>query len=225
MKNRHASRKQGWKWALVSFLIIFLVAFGYAVLRYNVMKGVPADQIPLYVSNKAFALASVVLIGISFIMGPLARFNQRKFAHGLYLRKYFGVLGFGVAAMHGVISLLLFSPSYYPRFFTEAGKLTFSGELSMLFGVLSIFIFSAVAVTSLPSVEKGVHPRQWLFVQRLGYIAFALVLLHVTAMGWKGWLDASGWPAGMLPISLIAALAIILVLAARLLVMAFPRKR
>ncbi|HLD57913.1 MAG TPA: ferric reductase-like transmembrane domain-containing protein [archaeon] len=220
---RHTERTHGWKWAFIVFIVAFVITFSYAIVRYNVVSGVPADQIPLYIFNKAISLTSVIVIGASFIIGPFARFWPKKFVPKLYLRKYLGVLGFGVAALHGLISLLLFNSSYYPRLFTEAGKLTFSGELSMLFGILSLFIFSGVAVTSLPSVEKGMHPKQWKFVQRLGYIAFVLALLHVAVMGWKGWLNTSGWPGGLLPISMLAAAVIIFVLIVR--AVAIPLQR
>ncbi len=215
MGSEHTQRKHGWKWAFTIFIVCFVIIFGYSIIRYNVLKGVPVDQIPLYIFNKAIALTSVIVIGASFIIGPFARFWPKRFVPKLYLRKYLGVLGFGVAALHGLISLILLNSSYYPRFFTETGRMNLGGELSMLFGVLSIFVFSGVAITSLPSVEKGMHPRQWLFVQRLGYIALILVLLHVFVMGWEGWINPSNWPGGLLPISMLAAIVIILVLIVR----------
>ncbi len=223
-KGKHTERKSGWKWAFIIFVVSFIIIFSYSIIRYNVLKGVPIDQIPLFIFNKAISLTSVIVIGMSFIIGPFARFWPKTFVPKLYLRKYLGVLGFGIAALHGIISLLIFNPAYYPRFFTEVGKLTFSGELSMLFGILSIFIFSSVSVTSLPSIEKDMHPKQWKFVQRLGYLAFILVLLHVTVMGWGGWLNPSGWPGGLLPISLIGALVIIFVLILRAVAIAFPKR-
>jgi len=224
IKSKHHERKHGWKWAFVIFIISFIIIFSYSILRYNVFKAVPLDQIPLYIFNKAIALTSVVIIGLSFLIGPLARFWPNRFVPKLYLRKYLGVLGFGIAALHGIISLLIFNSAYYPKFFTEAGKLNLTGELSMLFGILSIFIFSAVAVTSLPSVEKEMHPKQWKFVQRMGYLAFVLTLLHVTVMGWRGWLNPANWPGGLLPISMLAAAVIILILVMRVVIVISPKK-
>ncbi len=223
-RAKHIERKSGWKWAFIFFVISFIILFSYSIVRYNVLKGVPVDQIPLFIFNKAISLTAVVVIAASFIIGPFARFWPKSFVPRLYLRKYLGVLGFGVAALHGIISLLIFNPAYYPRLFTEAGKLTFNGELSMLFGILSIFIFSAVSVTSLPSIEKGMHPKQWKFIQRLGYLAFLLVLFHLIAMGWEGWINTSGWPGGLLPISLIGALVIIFVLILRAIVIFIKKK-
>jgi len=225
MAKTHEERASGWKWSFIIFLIVFIVTFSYSILRYNILKQVPVDQIPLYIFNKAISLTSVIIIVFSFILGPLARFWPNKFVPKLYFRKYLGVLGFGIAALHAFISLLIFNLSYYPRFFLEDGKLNLTGELSMLFGILAIFIFSAVATTSLPSVEKLMHPKQWKFVQRLGYLALILVLFHLVVMGWGGWINTAGWPSGLLPISLIAAGVIILVLILRVIVIIVPRKK
>ena len=207
--------KSGWKPTLIIFFIIFLILFIYAIVRYNVFRGVSMLNIPLYISNKALAVASVVLIGLSFFLGPLAKFWPRTFAQKLYLRKYLGLFGFGIAAVHGLISLLIFNPSYYPRFFLE-GKLTLAGELSMLFGILALFIFSIVAITSLPSIETTMDRKSWLSIQRLGYLAFIFVLLHVSVIGYKGWLTPSEWPGKLLPMSLITFIIIALVLLVRI---------
>lgn len=221
---KRPQKESGWKRAITISLFIFGVLFGYAIVRYVIFKGVEVAHVPLYILNKALAVVAVVLIGLSFVLGPLARFWPRVFVPQLHMRKYLGLLGFGSATLHGSISLLLFTPSYYPKFFSETGKLNATGELSMLFGFLSLFIFAIVAITSITTVERSMPKEQWLLVQRLGYLAFAFVLLHVVIMGYEGWLDPSGWPGGMPPITLIAAVAIVFVLLMRLAVAFFPGK-
>ncbi len=213
-----------WRKALVMFLAVFAVAMAYAVVRYNVFKGVDLGHIPLYISNKALALSSVVFIGLSYALGPLCRFWPKTFVPKLYLKKYFGLIGFGSAAAHGLISLLLFNPAYYPKFFAEAGKLTMEGEFSMLFGIIALFIFAIDAITSIPSIAKAMDFKQWLYVQHLGYFAFLLVLLHVGFMGFKGWFKPQDWPGGLYPITLIAAVVIGLVILLRIVVALAPNK-
>ncbi len=225
MRNKKLIESYGWKHVLVNSAVVFLLVFAYAVIRYNVIKGVGVESIPLYISNKAIAVASVILIGISYLIGPFARFWPKKFAPSLYLRKYFGLVGFGFAALHSIISLILFSPAYYAKFFSADGKLNFTGELSMLFGVIALFIFSIVAITSIPSVESSVDKKKWLVVQRLGYAAFAFVMLHVLVMGLEGWLKPETWPGGLLPMSLIAFIVIALTLLIRILAALFARQR
>ena len=157
---------------------------------------------------------------------PVARFWPKSVGPRVYLRKHLGVLGFGMAAVHAIMSILLFSPAYYERLFNaDNGRLTMIAESSMLFAILGFLIFASVTVTSLPPMQKYMHPQQWLFVQRLGYLAYLLVLLHVGLLGWGGWFRASSYTYGLASISLISALIIILVVLLRILVALFPRRR
>ena len=220
-----AETNSGWRKSTIIFFIIFVFTFAYALLRYNVVRNVSIDQIPLYIANKAISLTATIMIGFSFLLGPLTRFWPKKFEHKLYLRKYLGVYGFGIAALHAIMSLAIFSPSYYSRYFNETtGKMTFGGETAILMGIFAFLVFAAIAVTSLPSVEEKMHPDQWKFVQRLGYLAFFFVLLHVAVLGYKGWLNSESYSYGLISISLITALFIIFVFVMRILVIAFPHK-
>lgn len=219
-----AAGKAGVRAVAAIVAVTLAVAFAYAIIRYNVIKGVPWQQLPLFISNKAIALAAVFFIALSYDFGPLARFWPKVFVPELSTRKFLGLLGFGLAAAHAVISLLVFSQAHYPKFFTEAGKLNLTGELSMLFGVAAFFTFAMIAATSLPGVEKVLDRRKWQMLQRIGYLAFFLVMLHVLVMGVEGWLKPSGWPGGLLPISLVAFIAIALTLLVRAVVIIFPDK-
>ncbi len=224
---REGGRKEpyGWNFAVAGSAIVFFITLSYAIIRYNVIKGVAAQHIPLFISNKAIALAAVILIALSYDFGPFARVWPRVFVPELATRKFFGLLGFGFAAAHVLMSLLLFNPTYYPKFFTEVGELNLTGELSMLFGIVAFLIFSAVAITSLPSVEKSIEKRNWQALQRLGYLAFFLVMVHVLVMGLEGWLKPAGWPGGLLPISLVAFIIIALTFLIRTSALLFPKRK
>src|SRR3989344_6881495 len=159
------------KRTVIFSLFILIVSITYGIIRYNILKGTPWIHLPLFINNKAISLSAVVFIAISSLLGPLARFWPRTFVPLLHTRSYFGLIGFGLAAVHIIISMLLFTPAYYPKFFGADGKLNFMGELSMLFGVLAFFIFLIVAITSIPSIESVMQPKSWQTVQRLGYMA------------------------------------------------------
>ena len=196
--------------------------FLYAAIRYNIIKGVAWEHFPLFISNKAIALASVAFIALSYMLGPLARFWPQTMVPLLPARKFFGLLGFGLGAVHGLMSLLLFTPANYPKFFLADGTLNVTGELSMVFGIFSLLIFTAVALTSLPSIAASLKVDQWQFVQRLGYAGLTLVLLHVITMGLEGWLKPATWPGRLLPISLVAAIIIAAALLLRIIVLISP---
>lgn len=210
--------------ALYVLLIVFFITLSYTFLRYNVVRSVPFENFPLYILNKSVALTATIMIGLSFILGPLVRFWPKTFESSLALRKYLGLLGFGTASFHALMSLILYSPSYYPKFFLKSGKMNLIGESSMLFGILAFAVFAVIAITSLPSVEQSLNEASWKRIQRLGYLAYFFVLLHVFIMGFSGWFKPEGWQYGLASISLISALVIILVLLMRVIVAVFPRK-
>lgn len=207
------------KKALTTTIIVVLLALGYAVLRYNIARHVPYSHLPLYIANKSLALSATLLIGFSFLLGPLAHFWPKKFVQKLDLRKYFGTYGFALAALHAVMSLVLLSAKYYPRLFAADGKMNAMGESTMLFGIVAFVVFFAVSLASLPSVAQSMQPGEWQRTQRLGYLAYFLVLLHVALMGWSGWWKLDSWKFGLVSISLISSLFIVFVFIMRALVM------
>lgn len=218
-------KSRGWKQTTIIFLLVFGLSFLYAIVRYNIVRNVSFENVPLFIANKAAALSATILIGFSFLLGPLARFWPNKFVPHLYLRKHLGLLGFGIAALHSLMSLALLNPSYYPKFFSANGRLNFMGETSMLSGILAFLVFAAISITSLPPIEKYMDQNQWKFVQRLGYLAYVFVLVHVTVMGFQGWFRPEAWQFALASISLISALFIIFVLVMRIAVIIFPSRR
>jgi DMSO/TMAO reductase YedYZ heme-binding membrane subunit len=208
------------KWVLT--IVILGAAFFYAIIRYNIIKGTPWAHFPLFINNKAISLASVAFIALSYLLGPFARFWPNTIVPVLPSRKFFGLLGFGLGAVHGLMSLLLFTPANYPKFFLSDGTLNLTGELSMLFGVLAFLIFTAVAITGLPGVSQSMTTDRWHSVQRMGYAGLLLILFHVVSMGLEGWLKPSTWPGGMLPVSLVAAIIVGIALLFRIIVLISP---
>lgn len=206
-------------------LFVLALAYGYAAVRYHIVRDVPFPGEFLFVANKAIALAATLLIGLSFILGPLARFFPRAFVPRLHMRKPLGLFGFALASVHVVLSLILLTPERYPKFFDTGEALNLTGEGVVLFGILAFLIFFAMAIASLPSLAIHMGEKRWKSLQRLGYIAYFFVLLHVAVMGFSGWLSALSYRYGLISISLIAALAIILVLVARALTLLFPRRK
>ena len=72
-------RSVGWKNTTIIVLIVFGLCLVYAFVRYNIVRSVPFDNFPLYIANKAVALSATILIGLSFLLGPLARFWPNAF--------------------------------------------------------------------------------------------------------------------------------------------------
>jgi len=94
-----------------------------------------------------------------------------------------------------------------PEVFPEMGKLNLTGELSLVFGVLSMWCLAVTAITSLPFMYEAVGAERWQRGQRMGYLSLMLTAGHVLVMGFAGWLVPAGWHGGLPPVSLVAFIA------------------
>ena len=179
----------------------------YAVIRYHVFQGVGWEHFPLFIANKALSLSAVLFIATSYLIGKTLKVYEGDFGKRLILIKFCGLMGFSLAAIHAFMSMLLFSPHNYPKFFTEATRLNLTGELAMVFGVLSLWCLAIPAITSLPFMYDAIGSDRWQRGQRMGYLALALAAGHTLVMGLSGWLAPQGWPASLPPISMVAFIA------------------
>ena len=109
--------------------------------------------------------------------------------------------------MHAFFSLSLLSPAYYDKYFDDVGQLNLQGEIALSVGVLALFCLLAPAVTTLPMMPKAIGGVRWKRNQRLGYVALALVVVHLVVLGINGWLAPQEWHGGIPPVSLVAVVA------------------
>ncbi len=194
------------------FLLLLGIALSYAVIRYHIFASVDWTHLPLFILNKALALAAVFFISMSYVVGKLIKTYSNDPPKQLILVKFCGLMGFSMAALHALMALLLFSPDYYPKFFDITGRLNITGELSMLFGILSLWCLSVTAITSLPFMIEAVGVDRWKRGQRLGYVSLLISGGHVLVMGLTGWLTPAGWHGYLPPVSLVAFSVVLLVL-------------
>ncbi len=208
---------QPWRKGILVSILVFIFASLYSFVRYNILRDVPYAEIPLFIMNKAISLSSIIIIGFSFLLGPLAGMFHHRFTRYVPLRKPLGLIGFGLASVHAVVSLILLSSSeYYGKFYTESGAFSALGQFSLLFGVLALAIFSVVAITSLPAMYEQLGEKTWKKVQRFGYLGYLFVLLHVVIMGARGWIDPKSYVYGFISITLLSSLFIIFVFLVRI---------
>jgi len=180
------------------------VPMTYAIVRYHILSGVDWSHFPLFIANKGASLAAVFFIATSYLIGKTIRVYEGNAEKRLILIKFCGLIGFSLASIHTLMSLLLLSPHYYPKFFLESGKMNLTGELSIVFGVLSLWCLAVTAITSLPFMYEAVGAERWQRGQRIGYLSLALAGAHVLVMGFSGWLAPGGWHGGLPPVSLVA---------------------
>lgn len=116
----------------------------YAVVRYNVAKGVSLEHLPLYVLNKVAAFGGLVLIGL----GALGRFEK--------CRQMF-LAGSVLAGGHILMSSIVLRPGYFAKHFTHDGMLTWQAEVSLLAGVVAAF---CLLFAWQPSDQTREHQRR-----------------------------------------------------------------
>jgi len=162
---------------------------------------------PLFILNKATSLAAVVLVACSYLIGKVIHWHDHDKALRLVVIKFCGLMGFFLACIHAVFSLSLLTPAYYAKYFDAGGRLNLQGELALSVGTIALFFLMSPAITTLPMMPKALGGKRWKRNQLMGYVALALVVGHLVALGLPGWLAPSGWTRGLPPISLIAVVA------------------
>ena len=197
------------------FLAITGASLAYAILRYHIAGDVPWAHFPLFIANKATALAAVVFVACSYLVGKVIRRYDHDPALRLVVIKFLGLVGFFMAAGHAFFSLCLLRPAYFAKYFAEDGRLNLTGELALFAGVVGLFFLSSPAVTTLPMMPKALGGWRWRRSQRAGYTALAFVAVHLTALGLWGWLAPATWHGGLPPISLLALVAALIPLAVK----------
>ena len=143
--------------------------------------------------NRALANASFIMIGLSYVIGPLA-IDHRWFASKLYYRKHLGVLGLFAGILHTIISLRIFSLSGLLKDFD-----------ALFFGTLSLVIFSILLIISDKRILKRLGPQTWRRLQSWGYYGLLFAMVQVFIKSWKKW---SWWlqnPLSLPPTSLFTA--------------------
>lgn len=174
MKNKNT------KWLLT--FIIFLAYFIYAILRYNIFKGIPYSEIPMYLTNKAISWTSITQISLSYLLSTLNKLNVKISPEILGERKFLGVSGYFMASIHILISLVYINPVFYSKFYSNTGVLTTISQLSLLFGIVSFILLRILLFNTLsPRYEK--YSDKWRQFQNIGYLALFTLLLHLGFMG------------------------------------------
>lgn len=210
-KESRLPKDRLWQPVIVKwFAVIFGGSLLYAILRYHIAGDVEWQHFPLFILNKTIALAAVIFIACSYLIGKIIPWHDHDKALRLVVIKFCGLVGFFLAGLHAFFSVLLLKPAYFAKYFEAGGQLNLQGELGMAAGVIALFFLLSPAIATLPSMPKAVGSWRWKRGQRVGYLALVLVAVHLTALGLKGWLTPQKWPAGLVPISLIAFIAAVI---------------
>jgi DMSO/TMAO reductase YedYZ heme-binding membrane subunit len=146
---------------------------------------IPSQMHPTLNSlNVGLAYASLVLIGLTLAIGPLARLDARRLGRLVPLRRETGVVGGVLALAHVVVSAKVHLEwKWLQFFFTYAGDRRLGVDLepygiASWLGLVAILLLLPLLLTSNDRAERFLGVPGWKWVQGHSYTIFALVAFH-----------------------------------------------
>ena len=164
--------------------VVTAASLAYATLRYNVLKGVPWSDWPVFVLNKALALSSLLLLVLWAVRARRGRGTPQAVLLAAASR---------MALAHIGLSLVVLTPVYFPAFFLD-GRLTWQAGTAVALGV------AAASGLAAGARHAGAHASRLL---ALGLVAFGAGA-HAALYGYSSWLTPSSWPGYLPPITLVS---------------------
>lgn len=129
--------------------------------------------------NKIAGLLALVLIGITFLIGPLSYFFPVIFDQFKTYRRFLGVSGFLVAVLHAILSFLFYFHGNFSFMLFDPNN---EHILGVYLGIIAIGIFLLMAITSTDKAVELLGFKRWKVLQTTGYLALILVMLHFIFM-------------------------------------------
>jgi len=163
---------------LISGVAVYLVVFG--VLTKNLFPLV-TDEIMLL---RAFGTAAFLLLHIILCIGPLCRLNP-KFLPLLYNRRHAGVMMFTLGLLHAALVVITYHAGgdTNPILSILKGS-PLNGSVSGVpfqpFGFFALVILFLMAATSHDFWLANLSAPVWKSLHMLVYLAYSLLVLHVT---------------------------------------------
>lgn len=133
---------------------------------------------------RGFGTAALLLLHIILSIGPLCRLNPR-FLPLLYNRRHLGVTMFMLALAHGAFSIIQFHSQgdVNPLVSVLISNTQFASLSRFPFqplGLAALVIFFLMAATSHDFWLANLTPPIWKTLHTLVYVAYALIIMHVT---------------------------------------------
>lgn len=134
---------------------------------------------------RALATCAFTMLTMILCIGPLSRLDKR-FLPLLYNRRHFGVSMFIIALAHGVLAILWYhgfgvENPIVSLFSLPNSIATFRDVPFQPIGAAALLILFLMAATSHDFWNANLGPKLWKSLHMLVYLAYGLVVLHVSA--------------------------------------------
>ena len=171
-------QKKYYDFALVGGVAIFLSAFASLT---RILFPLITDEILII---RTFGVAAFILLHIILCIGPLCRLNP-KFLPLLYNRRHAGVTCFLLALVHAVLVVATYHAGsdinpILSIFVSSPLTNSVAGVPFQPFGFFALVILFLLAATSHDFWLANLSAPVWKKLHMLVYIAYALLVLHVT---------------------------------------------
>ncbi|MCX7697311.1 MAG: hypothetical protein N2Z72_06430 [Bacteroidales bacterium] len=164
----------------ITIVVIFLLTFAYAFIRYVTFGNMTPENIPLVITNKAIAFTLPFIFLILSIKYANNRTVDQTNHDALRQMSFF----------HIILSILILSKDLLPKFISN-DSYSFDGSFSLLGGIITYFLV------------RGLKNYQTMLI-------FSLFLkLHIFFIGYKNWLNPSVWFGYLPPITMICFILLI----------------
>src|SRR5512147_2201323 len=171
-------QKRVYDFVLVGGVASYLATFGILT---KVLFPYVTDEIMLM---RAFGTAAFVLLHVILCIGPLCRLNS-KFLPVLYNRRHAGVTMFSLALIHAALVILTYHAGGDTNpilgvFVSTPLTGPFAGVPFQPFGFFALVILVLMAATSHDFWLANLSAPVWKSLHMLVYVAYGLLVLHVT---------------------------------------------
>lgn len=159
---------------LVSTVLITVIVIG-------VLQTIIPNQNLYYIRlGQTFGLLALIYWYASLLLTPLSKLLEKRpwLATLLFARRAIGVSAAYFAFLHVLIAITK-QMGGLSGLFGLPGRFT----LALVLGGIGLVILLAMAATSLDTVVKRMTYKRWKWLQRTGYIAGILVILHIWMIG------------------------------------------
>jgi len=162
--------------------IIYTLAIIWScLLYYYVSYTIPDEATAMYALARYYGLTALFMMFLVLIPGMVSVYFP-QFALNeilIYSRRAIGLSTFFFAFFHSVIDYFYSLPgSIQFIYFLSEDKL-----ISIIFGVIALFIIFLMAITSFDKVIGWMGYKKWMFLHRFIYTAAILILFHTFMIG------------------------------------------
>jgi nitrite reductase/ring-hydroxylating ferredoxin subunit len=197
-------QKKYYDFALVGGVALFLFAFASLT---KILFPLITDEILII---RTFGVAAFVLLHIILCIGPLCRLNP-KFLPLLYNRRHAGVTCFLLALVHAVLVVATYHAGsdinpILSIFVSSPLINSVAGVPFQPFGFFALMILFLLAATSHDFWLANLSAPVWKSLHMLVYVAYALLVLHVTFGALQG--EASPVYVIAMTVGFVAVLAL-----------------